>query len=42
LLPRWLLDIGYDGVARIRKHLFAPPPGACPILPAELRGRFLE
>ena len=42
LLPRWLLDIGYDGVARIRKRLFAPPPGACPILPAELRGRFLE
>lgn len=42
LLPRWLLDIGYDGVARIRKKLFAPPPAACPILPAELRGRFLE
>jgi len=42
LLPRWLLNIGYDGVARIRKRLFAPPPGACPILPAELRGRFLE
>lgn len=42
LLPRWLLDIGYDGVARIRKRLFAPPPGACPILPAELRSRFRE
>jgi predicted DCC family thiol-disulfide oxidoreductase YuxK len=41
LLPRWLLDLGYDGVARIRKRLFAPPPGVCPILPAELRGRFL-
>lgn len=41
LLPRWLLDIGYDGVARLRKHLFAPPPGVCPILPAELRSRFL-
>lgn len=40
LLPRWLLDAGYDGVARVRKKLFAPPQGACPILPAELRGRF--
>jgi predicted DCC family thiol-disulfide oxidoreductase YuxK len=42
LLPRWLLDLGYDGVARIRRHLFAPPPGLCPILPANLRTRFLE
>jgi predicted DCC family thiol-disulfide oxidoreductase YuxK len=40
LMPRWLLDLGYDGVARIRKRLFAPPPGACPILPPELRERF--
>jgi predicted DCC family thiol-disulfide oxidoreductase YuxK len=42
LLPRWLLDIGYDMVARIRKRLFAPPPGACPILPANLKSRFLR
>lgn len=41
ILPRWLLNWGYDGVARMRKHLFAKPAGACPILPAELRGRFL-
>ena len=41
LLPRWLLDLAYDGVARIRKHIFARPPGSCPILPAELRARFL-
>lgn len=41
LLPRWFLDLGYDLIARVRKHLFAPPPGACPILPAELRARFL-
>lgn len=40
LLPRWLLDLGYDGVARVRRHLFLPPPGACPILPADLRARF--
>lgn len=40
LLPRWLLDLAYDGIARIRKHIFARPPGVCPILPAELRARF--
>lgn len=41
VLPRWLLDWGYDGIARIRKRIFAPPEGACPLLPPELRGRFL-
>jgi predicted DCC family thiol-disulfide oxidoreductase YuxK len=41
VLPRWLLDWGYDGVAKVRKLLFAPPVGACPLLPPELRGRFL-
>jgi predicted DCC family thiol-disulfide oxidoreductase YuxK len=41
LMPRWLLDLGYDGVARIRRHLFAKPEGACPLLPSELRARFL-
>lgn len=41
LLPRWPLDAGYDGIARIRVYLFAKPENACPTLPAELRGRFL-
>ncbi|HWA15472.1 MAG TPA: DCC1-like thiol-disulfide oxidoreductase family protein [Gemmatimonadales bacterium] len=41
ILPHWLLNWGYDRVARVRRHLFAKPAGACPILPAELRGRFL-
>lgn len=41
LLPRWLLDAGYDGVARVRKRLFARPAETCPLLPPELRGRFL-
>ena len=41
ILPHWLLNWWYDGVARIRKHLFARPAGACPILPTELRNRFL-
>lgn len=41
VLPRWLLDWAYDGIARVRKVLFARPAGACPLLPPELRGRFL-
>jgi predicted DCC family thiol-disulfide oxidoreductase YuxK len=41
LLPGWLLDLGYDGIARTRRLLFARPPGVCPIVPAELRARFL-
>lgn len=41
VLPRWLLDWGYDGIARVRKLIFAPPEGACPLLPPELRERFL-
>lgn len=40
ILPRWLLDLGYDAIARVRGHLFARPPGACPILPPDLRARF--
>ena len=41
LLPTWLLDWGYDRVARVRGRLFARPEGSCPMLPPELRGRFL-
>jgi predicted DCC family thiol-disulfide oxidoreductase YuxK len=41
LLPVWLLDWGYDGIARVRHHLFARPDASCPALPPELRGRFL-
>jgi predicted DCC family thiol-disulfide oxidoreductase YuxK len=41
LLPRWLLDWGYDRIARVRKRLFATPKAACPMLPPELRVRFL-
>jgi predicted DCC family thiol-disulfide oxidoreductase YuxK len=42
LLPRWLLDWGYDGVAAIRRLLFTRPPDICPALPTELRTRFLD
>jgi len=42
LLPRWVLDLGYDGIARVRKRLFSAPAGSCPVVPAELRARFLQ
>ena len=40
LLPRWLLDLAYDGVARVRHRLFRRPADACPVIPPELRSRF--
>ena len=41
LLPRWLLDWGYDAVAATRRMLFARPRESCPVLPPAMRGRFL-
>jgi predicted DCC family thiol-disulfide oxidoreductase YuxK len=41
LLPVWLLDGCYDGIGRVRYQLFARPASACPLLPPELRTRFL-
>jgi predicted DCC family thiol-disulfide oxidoreductase YuxK len=40
ILPRPLRDAGYRGVARIRRRLFAPPAGTCPVVPPHLRNRF--
>ena len=40
-IPRVLRDGVYDFIARIRHRVFAPPPDACPLVPVELRGRFL-
>jgi predicted DCC family thiol-disulfide oxidoreductase YuxK len=40
IFPLRVLDAGYDGIARIRHRIFATPPDACPILPAQLRDRF--
>jgi len=37
---RWL-DRGYDAIARNRKRLFARPAEACPLVPVDLRARFL-
>ena len=41
IIPRFLRDLGYDGVAKIRHRLFEKPEGVCPLVPPELRGRFL-
>lgn len=41
LFPSWLLDLAYDAIARVRSRLFARPEGTCPLLPPELRQRFL-
>lgn len=40
LVPRFLRDAVYDGIASIRHRLFAKPTDACPLLPPELRKRF--
>lgn len=41
ILPTRLLDALYNLVARVRLQLFKKPDEACPIVPADLRGRFL-
>jgi predicted DCC family thiol-disulfide oxidoreductase YuxK len=41
-VPRPILDLLYDGVARTRHALFARPPAACPIVPRALRARFID
>lgn len=41
MIPRPLRDLAYDGVAAVRKTVFARPAEACPLLPAHLRNRFI-
>ena len=41
LVPRRLLDALYDGIARIRHRIFLRPTEACPLVPSEVRTRFL-
>lgn len=40
IIPTAIWDLMYDGVAAVRKRIFATPPAACPLLPAHLRNRF--
>lgn len=42
VLPHAMLDRAYDLVARIRHRLFPKPSDVCPIVPVELRQRFLS
>lgn len=42
LVPLGVRDAVYDRVARMRRRLFAAPTEACPLIPPELRSRFLE
>ncbi len=42
MLPKTPLDWLYDGVARVRRYLFAPPLAACPRVPPYLRDRFAD
>jgi predicted DCC family thiol-disulfide oxidoreductase YuxK len=41
LLPVRVADAAYDAVARVRHRLFRRPDEACPLVPPDLRGRFL-
>jgi len=41
VVPGFLRDLVYDCVARVRHRLFARPEEACPLMPADLRKRFL-
>lgn len=41
LIPRPLRDLGYTLVAAMRRRLFKRPPAMCPLVPPELRPRFL-
>jgi predicted DCC family thiol-disulfide oxidoreductase YuxK len=40
-LPMRVSNGGYDFIARVRHRIFKRPADACPLLPAELRARFL-
>jgi predicted DCC family thiol-disulfide oxidoreductase YuxK len=41
MVPRPIADRGYDLIARTRHHLFRRPEAACPVVPPELKERFL-
>ena len=40
-IPQGLSDWGYDQIAAVRHRLFRKPDSACPVLPRDLRDRFL-
>jgi predicted DCC family thiol-disulfide oxidoreductase YuxK len=40
LVPAFLRDGAYNGLARVRRRIFAAPAETCPLLPKQLRDRF--
>jgi predicted DCC family thiol-disulfide oxidoreductase YuxK len=40
VIPLWVRDRAYDGIARLRHLLFPAPAEACPLAPPELQVRF--
>jgi predicted DCC family thiol-disulfide oxidoreductase YuxK len=41
LVPRLIRDFGYDFVARVRYRIFGRTKDACPLMPPDLRSRFM-
>jgi len=41
-IPRPLRDATYDLIARVRNRISKAPEQSCPIVPPELRGRFMQ
>jgi predicted DCC family thiol-disulfide oxidoreductase YuxK len=42
IVPAPLCDGGYRCAAAVRRRIFAAPPGLCPVVPPQLRVRFLD
>jgi predicted DCC family thiol-disulfide oxidoreductase YuxK len=42
VVPRPLADVVYDFIASIRRRIFGMPEDVCPVIPPELRKRFLQ
>ena len=42
MAPRPIRDFAYRGIAATRRKLFRKPAGVCPIVPPELKSRFLD
>lgn len=42
IVPRPLRDAVYNLIARVRYRIFGRRKNVCPIVPRELRGRFLD
>ena len=40
--PRPMRDFAYRGIAAVRRKLFRKPAGVCPVVPQELKARFLR